>query len=80
MRDRSNYYCKHYFINSSHIPQKISLKKNPNFSQWIQVFSFGRVVEEDQGKAEALRVAKRIAKENKLDYINSFGKVEYLKK
>jgi len=58
----------------------ISLKKNPNFPKWIQVFAFGRFVEEVESKAQALRIAKRIAEENSLDYINSFGQMEYLNK
>jgi len=47
----------------------ISVKKNESFPRWIQIFAFGNFVEEVEGRAKALRLAKRLAKKNKFDYV-----------
>jgi hypothetical protein len=57
----------------------ISIEKNINFPSWIQVFAFGQLIDEVQGKAKAMRIATKLAQENKLTHINSFGKVEQIK-
>jgi len=54
----------------------ISIKKNDSFPSWIQVFAFGQFVDEVKGKAKALRIATKIAKENKVTHVNIFGKAE----
>ena len=43
----------------------IAIRKNPNFSNWFQVFSFGKLVDEFTRKAEAVDLAQDIAKNTK---------------
>ena len=43
----------------------IAIRKNPNFSNWFQVFSFGKLVDEFTRKAEAIDLAQDIAKNTK---------------
>jgi len=54
----------------------ISIKKNNSFPKWIQVFAFGQFIDEVQSKAKALRLAAKLAKENKQTHINVLGKVQ----
>ena len=54
----------------------ISIKKNDSFPSWIQVFAFGQFIDEVKGQAKALRIATKIAKENKVTHVNVFGKAE----
>ena len=54
----------------------ISIKKNESFPAWIQVFAFGQFVDEVQGKAKALRIATKLAKENGQVGISVLGKYE----
>jgi len=51
----------------------ISVRKNPNFTQFFQVFSFGRFIEEIQGQQKALRIAKQEAKKHNLPSVNFLG-------
>ena len=51
----------------------ISVRKNPSFPQFFQVFSFGEFVDEVQGKVKALRIAEKKAKEAKVNHINYLG-------
>ena len=53
----------------------ISTKKNPNFPSWIQVFSFGKFVDEVEGRAKALEIANRLAKKNRQTHICHLGEV-----
>jgi hypothetical protein len=53
----------------------ITIRKNPSFPQFFQVFAFGRLVDEVQGRAKALRIAKKEAKSNNLPRVNFLGKV-----
>jgi hypothetical protein len=43
----------------------IAIRKNPNFSNWFQVFSFGKLVDEFTRRAEAIDLAQDIAKNTK---------------
>ena len=43
----------------------IAIRKNPNFSNWFQVFSFGKLVDEFTRRAEAVDLAQDIAKNTK---------------
>jgi hypothetical protein len=52
----------------------ISTRKNPNFGNWTQVFSFGRLVDEVTGNAKALRLAKELGKKHKQTHIIHLGK------
>ena len=53
----------------------ISTRKNPNFGNWTQVFSFGRLVDEVTGNAKALRLAKELGKKHKQTHISHLGKL-----
>tara|TARA_R110001606_G_C14873376_1_gene590192 strand:+ start:40 stop:213 length:174 start_codon:yes stop_codon:yes gene_type:complete len=52
----------------------ISIKQNANFTNWYQVFSFGRLIDEISQKAKAVHFAKHLAKQEKQNYINIEGK------
>ena len=52
----------------------ISIKQNANFTNWYQVFSFGRLIDEISKKAKAIALAKDLAKQEKQNYINIEGK------
>ena len=53
----------------------ISTKKNPNFPSWIQIFAFGELIEEVEGRAKAVRLATKIAKEHKQTHVNHMGQM-----
>ena len=54
----------------------LTIKKNANFPKWIQVFAFGNLIDEVQGNAKALRLAKTIAKQNGVGHIKVFGELK----
>jgi hypothetical protein len=54
----------------------ITIRKNPNFTSWFQVFAFGRMVDEVKREAKAMRIAKSLAKEAELDYVNVEGTMQ----
>ena len=58
-----------------YIVYMITVRKNPNFTKWFQVISFGNLVDEVSSRAEALRIASREAKANKKTHINFLGKM-----
>jgi len=47
----------------------ITIKKHKNFSNWFQVFSFGKMVDEFTKRADAVDLARSIAKEKELTEI-----------
>ena len=47
----------------------IKIVKNESFPKWMQIIAFGILVEEIDSKTKALRKAKKLAKENKVDYL-----------
>ena len=47
----------------------IAIRKNPNFSNWLQVFSFGKLVDEFTRKSEAVDLAESLARNHKQKYI-----------
>ena len=51
----------------------ISIKQNENFSNWYQVFSFGKLIDELNKKSKALRLAEGIARNQNFNYINVQG-------
>lgn len=52
----------------------ITIKKNPNFPSWLQIFSSGNLIDEVTGRAKALRIASQAAKKEKSYTINFLGK------
>lgn len=53
----------------------ISIKKNESFGNYFQVFSFGKMIDEFTQKAEAIRLAKSIARNQKINKVNVMGKM-----
>ena len=53
----------------------ISVRQNPNFTKFFQVFSFGKFVDEVEGQAKALRLAKDEAKSRRIKQINFLGNI-----
>ena len=56
----------------------IKVIKNINLPQWFQVtftdsFGFADLIDEVQGKAKAMRIAKRVARKEKVDHVNVDG-------
>ncbi len=56
----------------------IKIFKNPNFPQWLRIeftdrFGFMHFVDEVQGRAMAIKVAKKVAKKEKVRHINVEG-------
>ena len=47
----------------------ISVRKNPNFKCWFQVFSFGKMIDEVKRESQALRIAEQEAKQQKIKSI-----------
>ena len=58
----------------------ISVRQNPNFTKFFQVFSFGKFVDEVEGQAKALRLAKDEAKSHRIKQINFLGNILDIKK
>ena len=52
----------------------ISIKIHQNFSNWFQVYSFGKMVDEFHQRAKAVEYARSIALNKKLTHINVMGK------
>ena len=53
----------------------IKIVKNENFPKWMQVFAFNKFVEEIESRNKALRIAKKIAKENNINYFVFLGDI-----
>lgn len=53
----------------------ITIKTNPNFTKFFQVFAFGEFVDELDRKGKVVRLATRLAKANKQDMINVDGEM-----
>ena len=56
----------------------INVIKNLNFPQWFQVvltdsFGFADVIDEVQGRAKAMRIAKKLARKEKVKHVNVDG-------
>ena len=53
----------------------ITIKQNPNFTKFFQVFAFGQYIDEVERKSKAVRIATKLAKQSKLEFINIDGLV-----
>jgi len=62
----------------NYIQDMISIRKNPNFSNWFQVFAFGRFMDEFSKQAKALRFAKELAIQSKQSHISVEGEAKEL--
>ena len=58
----------------------IAIRKNPNFSNWLQVFSFGKLVDEFTRKADAMYLAESLARNHKQKYISLQGEAVEIQK
>lgn len=47
----------------------IKIEKNENFGGFFNIFAFGRFVDQVQGRANALHIAKSLAQENQETHI-----------
>ena len=47
----------------------ISIRTNPNFSNWFQVFAFGKMVDELNNIAKAVNLASAIARNTEQTHI-----------
>lgn len=54
----------------------ITIRKNPNFTSWFQVFAFGKVIDEVKQYSKAMRIATKLAKEAELDHVNVEGTMQ----
>jgi len=57
----------------------IAIKKNPNFSNWFQVFAFGKMIDELNNQAKALSLANSLAKNNEQTHIVIDGEAVKIK-
>jgi hypothetical protein len=42
----------------------IKIVRNQSFPQWLDIFAFGEFIEQVQGRAKALKVAKKLARQH----------------
>jgi hypothetical protein len=47
----------------------IKIVKNLSFPEWTDIFAFGEFVDQVKGRAKALRIATKLAKDNGKDLI-----------
>jgi|TARA_A200000159_G_scaffold20021_1_gene16594 hypothetical protein len=47
----------------------ISVRKNPNFKEWFQVFAFGKMIDEVRRESEAMRLARQVGRRASQDYV-----------
>ena len=57
----------------------IAIRNNPNFRNWLQVFSFGKLVDEFTKESDALALASQIAKNTNQTYISVKGEAVKVK-
>lgn len=53
----------------------ITVRQNPNFTKWFQVFSFGKLIDEVGSRTKALRLAKAEARRQEVDRVNYLGEM-----
>lgn len=57
----------------------ISIKIHKNFTNWFQVYSFGKMVDEFTQRAQAVDFARSIAMNKEVDHINVLGEAVKIK-
>jgi len=58
----------------------IAIRNNPNFRNWLQVFAFGKLVDEFTKESDALVLASQLAKNTKQTHISLKGQAFKIKK
>ena len=58
----------------------ITIRNNPNFRNWLQVFSFGKLIDEFTKESDALTLASQLAKNTNEPYISVKGQAVKIKK
>jgi hypothetical protein len=58
----------------------ITIRNNPNFRNWLQVSSFGKLIDEFTQESDALALASRLAKNTKQTHISLKGQAFKIKK
>ena len=53
----------------------IKIVKNLSFPEWTDIFAFGEFIDQVKGRAKALRVATKLARENGQDSVLVNGKI-----
>tara|TARA_B100000073_G_scaffold308534_1_gene279597 strand:- start:381 stop:548 length:168 start_codon:yes stop_codon:yes gene_type:complete len=43
----------------------ITIKRHPNLNNWIEIRFFSKLIDQVTGRAQAVRIAERVAKKNK---------------
>jgi hypothetical protein len=54
----------------------ITIKQNPNFTKFFQVFAFGQCIDEVERQSKAIRLATKLAKENNQEFISVDGEIQ----
>ncbi len=54
----------------------ITITQNPNFTKFFQIFAFGQYIDEVERRSKALRIATKLAKQHKHDFINVDGSIQ----
>jgi hypothetical protein len=52
----------------------IEIKRNRSFPGWFDVIVNGQMIDEVQGRMKALRLAKKVAHQQNIDYVMFDGK------
>lgn len=51
----------------------ITIRQNQNFTKFFQVFAFGQYIDEVDRRSKAIRIANKLARQHKHDFINVDG-------
>jgi hypothetical protein len=54
----------------------ITIKQNPNFTKFFQVFAFGQYIDEVERRSRAVHIATKLARQRGVDFINVEGLVQ----
>ena len=53
----------------------VEIRSNLSFAGWFEVILNGQIIEEVQGRTKALRIAKEVARKNKIGFVALEGKI-----